>query len=365
MKAAVLRQVNEPLTIEEIEVAKPAAREVLIRTVAAGVCHSDLHFVTGAYPHPLPVVLGHESAGVVEAVGSAVAYVKPGDHVVTILSPFCGHCEYCLSGDMAICHTVNRNETRRGPDEASRLTQKGAPMRQLVNLGSYAEYMLVHENALAKIRPDMPLDRAALIGCAVITGVGSVFRTASVEPGSTVAVIGCGGVGLSCINGAALAGACRIIAIDREAEKLDLARKFGATDTINAATDDAVKAVRDLTGGGVHYAFEAIGLKATAEQAFKMLRPGGTATVIGMIPVGVNIEIHGVELLQEKKLQGSLMGSNRFRIDFPRLVDFYMQGRLKLDALISDRIALKDINGALANLKSGKGSVARQVIMFG
>jgi S-(hydroxymethyl)glutathione dehydrogenase/alcohol dehydrogenase len=364
MKAAVFRQVNEPLTIEEVEVAAPAAHEVLIRTAAAGVCHSDLHFITGAYPHPVPVVMGHEAAGIVEAVGPGVAYVKAGDHVVTILSPFCGHCEYCLSGRMAICHTVNRGVTRRGPDEPSRLTQNGEPMRQLFNLGSYAEQMLVHENALAKIRPDMPLDRAALIGCGVVTGVGSVFHTARVEPGSSVAVIGCGGVGLSCINGAALAGASRIIAIDREAEKLDLARKFGATDTINAAADDAVKAVRDLTGGGVHYAFEAIGLKATAEQAFKMLRPGGTATVIGMIPVGVNVEISGVELLQEKKLQGSLMGSNRFRIDFPRLVDFYLQGRLKLDALISDRIALRDINTALANLKTGKGSVARQVIMF-
>lgn len=363
MKAAILRQVNAPLSIENVELAAPGPHEVVIRTVAAGVCHSDLHFVTGAYPHPLPVVMGHEAAGVVEAVGPGVTYVKPGDHVITILSPFCGHCEYCLSGHMAVCHTVNREETRRAKNEPSRLTQDGAAMRQLFNLGSYAEYMLVHENALAKIHPDMPLDRAALIGCAVITGVGSVFHTAKVEPGSTVAVIGCGGVGLACINGAAIAGASRIIAIDREPEKLEMARKFGATDTI-IGSDDTVKAVRETTGGGVHYSFEAIGLKATAEQAFKMLRPGGTATVIGMIPVGVNIEIHGVELLQEKKLQGSLMGSNRFRIDFPRLVDFYMQGRLKLDALISDRIRLDGVNGALDNLKSGKGSVARQVIMF-
>jgi S-(hydroxymethyl)glutathione dehydrogenase/alcohol dehydrogenase len=364
MKAAVLRKVNEPLTIEDIEISKPAAHEVLIRTVATGVCHSDLHFVTGDYPHPLPVVLGHESAGIVEAVGSAVTYVEPGDHVVTVLSAFCGRCDYCLSGHMAICHSVNRNETRRGPEEAPRLSRKGETLHQIFNVGSYAEQMLLHENALAKIRPDMPLDRAALLGCAVITGVGSVFHTAKVEPGSTVAIIGCGGVGLSCVNGAALAGAARIVAIDREPEKLDLARKFGATDVVNAGAGDAIKAVRELTGGGVHYSFEAIGLKATAEQAFKMLRPGGTATVIGLVPVGVNIEIHGVELLQQKRIQGSNMGSNRFRIDIPRFVDFYMQGRLKLDALISDRIALKDINGALANLKTGKGSVARQVIMF-
>ena len=208
----------------------------------------------------------------------------------------------------------------------------------------------------------MPLDRAALIGCGVTTGVGAVIHTAAVEPGSTVAVIGCGGVGLSAINGAAIAGAARIIAVDMVASKLELARKFGATDIVNASEVDAIGEVREMTGGGVHYSFEAIGLKQTAEQAFKMLNFGGTATIIGMIPVGVNIEVHGPEFLMERKLQGSNMGSNRFRVDMPRFVDFYLQGRLHLDDLISGRIKLEDVNDGLSALETGE--VARNVIMF-
>jgi S-(hydroxymethyl)glutathione dehydrogenase/alcohol dehydrogenase len=222
--------------------------------------------------------------------------------------------------------------------------------------------MLIHEHALTKIREDMPMDRAALIGCAVTTGVGAVIHTAGVEPGSTVVVIGCGGVGLSCINGAEIAGAARIIAIDTVTSKLDLARKFGATDVINAGDGDPIEAVRELTDGGVHYSFEAIGLKATTEQSFKMLRRGGTATIIGMIPVGTMIELHGPEFLQERTIQGSNMGSNRFRVDMPRFVDFYLQGKLHLDDMISGRIKLEDVNDALAALETGE--VARNVIMF-
>ena len=259
MKAAVLREINQPLTIEDVRTANPGPREVLIRTVAAGVCHSDLHFQNGSYPYPLPSVLGHESAGIVEAVGSDVHYVKPGDHVITCLSAFCGHCEYCLTGRMVLCREP---ELSRRPDEAPRLSAGGQPIAQFLNLSSFAETMLVHEHALAKIRDDMPLDRAALIGCGVTTGVGAVIHTAAIEPGSTVAVIGCGGVGLSCINGADIAGASRIIAIDTVASKLELSRKFGATDTVNAAEVDPIEAVREMTGGGVHYSFEAIGLKS-------------------------------------------------------------------------------------------------------
>ena len=222
--------------------------------------------------------------------------------------------------------------------------------------------MLVHEHALVKIRRDMPLDKAALIGCGVTTGVGAVHNTAKVELGSTVAVIGCGGVGLSCINGASIAGAGRIIAIDRISSKLDLAKTFGATDVINASDGDPVEQVKELTSGGVHYAFEAIGLKQTAEQAFEMLRTGGTATLIGMIPYGEKIEIQGADFLLEKKIIGCAMGSNRFRIDMPRYVDFYLAGKLKLDDLLSSHIKLEDINEALQALKTGK--VARNVIMF-
>jgi S-(hydroxymethyl)glutathione dehydrogenase/alcohol dehydrogenase len=359
MKAAVLREINKPLEIEDIQYGNPAPREVLIRTVAAGVCHSDLHFQNGSYPYPLPAVLGHESAGVVEAVGSDVTYVKPGDHVITCLSAFCGHCESCLTGHMSLCQEP---ELQRAPDQPSRLASGDENIAQFLNLSSFAEYMLVHEHTIVKIREDMPLDRAALIGCGVTTGVGAVIHTAAVEPGSTVAVIGCGGVGLSAVNGAAIAGAARIIAVDMVESKLELARKFGATDVVNAKEVDPVEAVREMTGGGVHYSFEAIGLKQTAEQSFKMLGFGGTATIIGMIPVGTQVELHGPEFLMERKMQGSNMGSNRFRVDMPRFVDFYLQGRLHLDDLISRRIKLEDVNDGLAALETGE--VARSVIMF-
>lgn len=359
MKAAVFREVNVPMEIEEIQVSKPGPREVLVRTKAAGICHSDMHFYNGTYPGQVPMVLGHESAGVVEAVGSDVHYVKPGDHVITCLSVFCGHCEKCLTGHLSLCQEP---EVNRSSEEEPRLAQNDHPLTQFAQLGSFAEMMLVHEHALVKIREDMPMDRAALIGCGVTTGVGSVIHTAAVEPGATVAVIGCGGIGLSCINGAAIAGASRIIAVDMVDFKLELARKFGATDVVNGKDGDAVAKVIEMTGGGVHYSFEAIGLKVTAEQAFQMLRLGGTATVIGMIPPGDMVSLHGVDFLFEKKIQGSMMGSNRFRVDMPRFVDFYLQGRLHLDDLVSNRIKLEDINEGMAALETGE--IARSVIMF-
>jgi S-(hydroxymethyl)glutathione dehydrogenase/alcohol dehydrogenase len=282
MKAAVLHEVNQPLTIEEVSLAKPKAREVLVRTAFAGLCHSDLHFIEGLYPHPLPTVPGHEVAGVVEAVGADVTYLKPGDHVIGCLSVFCGACAQCTTGHTVLCENT---EVKMTPGMSRRLSwQGGQPMHQFLNLSAFAEQLLVHENALVKIDPEIPFDRATLVGCGVITGVGAVFNTARIEAGSTVAVIGCGGVGLSAVNGAALAGASRIIAIDRLQSKLDLARIMGATDTILAGNDDVAAQVRDLTGGGVQYSFEALGLKATAEQSFAMLRPGGTATIIGMAP---------------------------------------------------------------------------------
>ena len=359
MKAAVFREVNVPMEIEDIQVSKPGPREVLIRTGAAGICHSDMHFFNGTYPGKVPMVLGHESAGVVEEVGSDVHYVKPGDHVITCLSVFCGHCEQCFTGHLSLCQEP---ETNRSKEEEPRLSKESQSLTQFAQLGSFAEQMLVHEHAIVKIREDMPMDRAALIGCGVTTGFGAVIHTAAVEPGSTVAVIGCGGIGLSAINGAAIAGAARVIAIDMVESKLELARKVGATDTVNASDGNAVGEVIEMTGGGVHYSFEAIGLKIAAEQAFQMLRAGGTATVIGMIPPGDMVTIHGVDFLSEKKIQGSMMGSNRFRVDMPRFVDFYLQGRLHLDDLVSNRIQLTDINEGMAALETGE--VARSVIMF-
>lgn len=359
MKAAVLRTCPGELEIADVDVDKPAPREVLVRTAAAGLCHSDLHFIDGLYPARTPVVLGHESAGVVEAVGDQVTYVRPGDHVITCLSVFCGHCEDCLTGHMSRCQNP---ETARPAGADPRLAERGEPMGQFLNLSSFAEQMLVHEHAVAKIPEAMPLDRAALIGCSVTTGLGAVFHTAKVEPGSTVAVVGCGGIGLATMQGARLAGAGRIIAVDTLAGKLELARTFGATDTVNASEVDPVAAVVELTGGGVHHAFEAIGLARTAEQAFGMLRRGGTATVIGMIPPGQNVQLPGAAFLGEKRIQGSLMGSNRFRVDMPRYVDFYLQGRLNLDDMVSARLPLERINDGFAALKAGE--VARSVVLF-
>ena len=359
MKSAVLREVKKSLTIEDVQISKPAAHEVLVRTVAAGVCHSDLHFQNGSYMYPMPAVLGHEAAGVVEEVGSEVSYVQPGDHVISCLSVFCGECEFCVSGRPALCA---KTTTRRGPTDPPRLSQNGEVVHQFLDLSAYAEQMLVHEHALVKIREDMPLDRACLIGCGVTTGMGAVMNTAAIEPGTTVAVIGAGGVGLAAIQGAAIAGAGRIIAVDMSEPKLELARSLGATDGVNASESDPVAQVQELTGGGVDYSFEAIGLKQTTEQAWQMLKNGGTATVIGMIPIGTMVELHGVDFLFEKKIQGSNMGSNRFRVDMPRYIDFYLNGKLNLDDMISQRIKLEDVNDAFTAME--RGEVARSVITF-
>ena len=360
MKAAVLREVNTPIEVEEVQIDSPNPREVLIRTGATGVCRSDLHFLEGTYSTPLPTILGHEAAGTVQAVGGQVSYVKPGDRVITCLSVFCGHCEFCLSGRMVLC---TREDVVRLLGEPPRLRQGDSPMHQFINLSSFAEQMLVHEHAVVKVDDDVPFEQLALIGCGVTTGLGAALNTARVEPGSTVAVIGCGGVGLSCVQGAALAGALRIIAIDTVETKLTMARQMGATDVIDASGGGVVQKVLDLTGGGVQYSFEAIGTKETAEQCFEMLRPGGIATVIGLIPYGTKIELDGGTFLRrERRIQGSTMGSNNFRTDMPRYIEFYRQGRLKLDELVTQRLKLEQINEAFEDMK--EGHVARSVITF-
>lgn len=359
MKAAVFYGHGVPLTIEDVVIGKPGPREVLIRTSAVGVCHSDLHHVDGMLFAKTPIVLGHEAAGIVEQVGSEVRTVRPGDHVVTCLSVFCGHCDHCVTGRMSLC---TGSETRREKNGEPRLSFRSEAIPQFADLSAFAEQMLVHEHACVAIRRDMPLDRAALIGCGVTTGTGAVFNTAGVAPGETVAVIGCGGIGLSAINGAALAGAGRIIAIDRLDGKLELAREFGATDVINSNGGDVAKRVRELTNGGVHHAFECIGLKDTGELAYEISRRGGSTTIIGVMKPGVKLEIDPSRLLQGRRIQGSPMGSNRFPVDIPRLVDFYMAGRLHLDKMISRRLRLDQINDAFDELR--RGEIARSVIVF-
>jgi len=362
MKAAVLCEQPGELVIEDLVIDKPGPQEVLIQTVGAGLCHSDLHFMEGLFRTRVPAVMGHESAGIVQAVGTDVTYVEPGDPVVACLSIFCGQCRQCLSGNPHRC--TNGRATSRDKGAASRLQRAdGTPVDQMARLGGFAEEMLIHQNGLVKVTPDVPLEKACLIGCGVTTGFGAAVRTAKVPVGATVCVIGCGGIGLSAIQGARVAGAGRIIAVDMSTEKLDTARLMGATDTVNASeVDDVVAAVKEMTAGGVEYSFEAIGLKQTAEQAFEMLDMGGTATVIGMVPSNSKLEIRGIELLSEKKLQGSMMGSNQFRTDIPQMIDLYLNGNLLLDEMVSATISLDQINEGYEWMKAG--TVARTVISF-
>ncbi|WP_411291559.1 Zn-dependent alcohol dehydrogenase [Sphingorhabdus sp.] len=360
MKAAVLIEAGKPLQIEQINIANPGPHEVLIRTAACGLCHSDLHFIEGTYPHPLPAIPGHEAAGIVEAVGSEVRTVKVGDAVVTCLSAFCGHCEYCVTGRMSLCLG---GETRRKPGEAPRLSRPdGSIVNQMLNLSAYAEMMLVHEHACVAIHPDMPLPQASVIGCAVTTGAGTIFNACKVTPGETVAVIGCGGVGLATINAAKIAGAGRIIAADPMPEKRAMALKLGATDVVDALADDAAAQIQELTKGGVDHAIEAVGRPASGTLAVKSLKRGGTATILGMMPLQHSVGLSAMDLLSGKKLQGAIMGGNRFPVDIPRLVDFYMRGLLDLDTIISETIPLERINEGFEQMK--RGDSARSVIVF-
>jgi S-(hydroxymethyl)glutathione dehydrogenase/alcohol dehydrogenase len=362
MKAAVFRRAHEPVPIESVDVDEPRGREVLVRTVATGVCHSDLHLVDGSSWRNVtdPMVLGHEGAGIVEAVGEDVTTVKAGDHVVGCLSGFCGACEQCLSGHPNLCTAGFVNRSASAPP---RLSIDGNRVDQFAGVGSYAEQMLLHENSIVKIDSDLPLDRAALVGCGVLTGVGAALRTSGMQAGQTVAVFGCGGVGLSIVQGARIGGARQIIAVDQFDSKLEMAKQVGATHTVNASSEDAVQAVRGLTGGaGVDHAFEAVGLPILVRQCVESLAIRGTATIVGVLPSGAMIEFPWMALRPECKVQTSRMGSNRFRVDIPRYLEFYRQGRLLLDEMVSRRGQLDDLNDAFRAMKAGE--VARTVLMF-
>ena len=359
-KAAILEE-KGTLAIREVQLAEPMPHEVLIDTKACGLCHSDLHFIDGTYPHAMPAIPGHEAAGVVRAVGSEVKTVKPGDHVVTCLSAFCGHCEFCVTGRMALCMGGG---TRRKQTEAPRITfaDGGAPVAQMLNLSALAEQMLIHEHACVSVDKNMPMDRAAVLGCAVTTGAGAIFNACNVTPGETVAVVGCGGVGLAAINAARITGAGKVIAIDPLPEKRALAETLGATHTVDAMADDAVEQIVRLTGGGVHHAIEAVGRQASADLAVKILRRGGTATILGMMPLDCKVGLGAMDLLGGKKLQGAIMGMNHFPVDLPRLVDFYLRGLLDLDTIIAERISLDQVNEGFDKLRGGHS--ARSVVVF-
>jgi S-(hydroxymethyl)glutathione dehydrogenase/alcohol dehydrogenase len=358
MKAAVLHQANQPLTVETLDLRDPARGEVLVRTATTGVCHSDLHFADGSWPMKMPALLGHEASGVVEKIGDGVTYVKPGDHVILSFSPFCGRCTMCTTGRPHLCSDVSGRVP--APEAGPRITWDGREVTQMASMGSFGEMMIVPEGGLVRIDPDFPLDQAALVGCGVMTGVGAVLNTAKVPEGSTVVVVGCGGVGLNVIQGAVLASAGRIIAVDLLANKLEMAKQFGATDTVNGSEGDPVAAVKDMTGDTVDFAFEAIGNVKAARQCFDMVPRGGTAVIVGMMPFGSEITLPGAAFLGEKKMIGCFYGSTRQRVDMPRLLNFYRQGKLKLDELVTKRWELGQINEAFTAMKNGE--VARSIV---
>jgi S-(hydroxymethyl)glutathione dehydrogenase/alcohol dehydrogenase len=362
-RAAVLRRVREPVEILEVELEAPRAGEVLVRMAACGVCASDVHVVDGELPEPLPIVLGHEAAGVVVETGPGVERLQPGDHVVLALVPSCGRCRSCRQGRPNFCELGGRMAaTGTLADGTSRLSIDGTVLHHFNSVSALAEHAVVPESTAVAIRRDVPLEIAALFGCAVVTGYGAVVNTARVRPGSSVAVWGCGGVGLNVVQAARLAGAAAIIAVDVSRERLETAARFGATALVDAQGQDPVRAVREATGLGADYAFEAIGREDTVRQALEATRAGGIVVVVGMIPKGQTLTIDPWNFIYEKTLKGCFLGSARIAIDIPRLADLYADGRLQLDELVSRRIPLDELSDALDRLRAGEG--VRQVVVF-
>ncbi len=360
-QALVLTEAPGRLVACEVVLDSPGPGEVLVRSRATGVCHSDVHFRDGLVETPLPSVLGHEVSGEVVAVGAGVTYLRPGDSVVGCMTVFCGECRFCLTGQTPLCE--QRSATQRPHGAPPRLSRDGLAIHQFASLSAFADHLLVHERALVRVDDDVPFEVAALLGCAVVTGVGAVLNTAGVRPGQSVAVVGCGGVGINCIQGARLAGAARIIAIDVNPTKLELARLFGATDTVLAEADLPVAEVLELSRGGVDHAFEAVGSPALAGAVVALTRRGGCATLVGILPAGTHIAVSGGALLAGRRLQGSPMGSTRFRLDIPSYLEHYRAGRLMLDELVSSRIGLTDVDLACDALLAG-ADIIRSVVVF-
>lgn len=361
MKAAVCHQFGKPLVIEEIDIDPPQDGEVMVRLSACAICHSDILYMEGAWggAEKLPAIFGHEAAGVVEAVGPAVEGLTPGDRVIVSLIRSCGHCYFCAQGDQHLC------ETRFPLDRHGRLHAKdGGPVHQGLRTGAFAEYTVVDQSQTVSIPETLPMDSACLLACGVITGLGAVVNTAKLASGSSVVVIGAGGVGLNSIQGAAISGANPIIALDLVAGKLEAAKAFGATHAIDPAAEDALEAVRSLTGGrGADYVFVTVGSVKAIEQGLEMLRHAGTLVIVGMPPSGATAAIEAVEFASNgQRILGSKMGSSRLAVDVPKLVALYEAGRLKLDELISQRYPLDQINQAIA--EANRGEVLRNVIIF-
>ena len=362
MKAAVLYDYNTPLVVEDLELDPPKAGEVRVRTGAAGICRSDYHFMAGEARHPLPTVLGHEGSGVITEVGEGVTRLKLGDRVILSFVPNCGRCHFCSVGRPNLCDT-HAATVGTMFDGTTRLHKGDQRITHFAKVACFAEDLVTPESACIPIDEDVPMDVAALIGCCVTTGVGSVIYNAEIVPGSSVAVVGCGGVGLNVIQGAKVANASQIVAVDVSESALEFASKFGATHTVNAAHQDAAAEVRELTGGGVDYAFEVFGGSETVETAFASARKGGTVVIVGIAPAGDNASIDPVALVrQEKVLKGSYYGSARCHIDMPRIVDMYRSHKLDIDGMITRRYNLDEVNKAYEDLNSG--GIGRGVIVF-
>ena len=365
MKAVVLNERNAEVSIEELELDDPRDDEVRMKMVASGVCHSDYSVITGTIPLELPLVLGHEGAGIVEEVGSAVTLVKPGDHVVLAYTPQCGKCYYCTVGEPNLCETAAVTRTGVLPNGHRPIRRKnGDPLNQMTGIGTMSERAVVHETSLVPIGSDIPLDKAALVGCGVMAGAGAAINTAQVRAGSSVAVFGAGGVGLNTIQGAALCGANTVIAVDTNPGKLDYAKEFGATHLINATETDPVAAIQEITRGrGADYTFEAIGISDVIRQAYDSARRGGTVTIIGIAHPDEEVVIPAQQLPRDaKKILGSFYGSTRQRVDIPRLLDLYRSGRLKLDELVTRTYPIDEAQQAFDDLEAGKN--ARGVLIF-
>ena len=365
-RAAVIREFGKPYVIEDVLLDEPRGREVLVQVKGSGLCHSDENFATNDVGIPLPMVLGHEAAGVVIGVGPDVTEVALGDHVVACTVASCGRCDECLQGYRVNC--LHPEVAARAAGEPPRITAGGEPVTQFFGVGGFADHILVHESQLVPVDDSVPLDRAALLGCAVVTGGGAVLRSAAVSPGDTVVVIGAGGVGLNAIQTAELVGARKVIAVDLQEDKLALAKRFGATHTVNPADGDPVAQVMAITGGqGVHHAFEVTGGAAPLRQAAAMLGRRGKVYVVGMQKPGAKLDwevdaFSTAHIAFEQGLRGVNMGSTNFKIDVPYFAELYLQNRYNLDDLVSNTIELDDINDGYAALK--QGGVARSVITF-
>ena len=363
MKAAVLYEAGGQPVIEEVDVAPPGPNEVLVRVVASGVCHSDLSVVRGEFPVTLPSLLGHEGAGVVEEVGANVEHLSEGDHVLMLWRSACGDCYYCHTHRPALCQ--QGVDVRLGgllPDGTTRYSVGGRPIHHFAGISTFAEQSVVPASGLIRVNPDVPLDRVALIGCAVLTGVGAAFNAVDLEPGASVAVIGCGGVGLNVIQGCAIAGADPIVAVDIASSKLELARQFGATYAVDAGEGSVVERVQELTDGlGAQYAFVAVGSTDALGEALVLTRRAGTVIAVGVPPMDAELSLNPLAfIMDEKTIRGTLYGSCDFAVDVPRVIDLYLAGRLKLDELISHEFRLEELGDALEQL--GSGDVARSII---